>query len=95
MADTVSGAAADAAPKGLDVTEASEVARPASGRQGGRYVCGMVADPAGVTGWRNRWLLRGLARLARRWIAAGQGCDAPPLQVTAVRADEDRSGKNS
>ncbi len=58
---------------------------PAAGGQAGRYVCGMVADPAGVTGWRNRWLLQALTRLARRWIAAGQGCDAPPLQVTALR----------
>lgn len=90
--DTAGGADADGA---LDGPEASVVARPAAGRQAGRYVCGMVADPAGVTGWRNRWLLRGFARLARRWIAAGQGCDAPPLQVTAIRADEDRSGKSS
>ncbi|MGP3505246.1 hypothetical protein [Paracidovorax citrulli] len=47
----------------------------------GRYVCGMVADPAAVTGWRRAWALRWIARLARRWIAAGQGCDAPPLHV--------------
>ncbi|XDF34689.1 hypothetical protein RBH89_21125 [Paracidovorax avenae] len=52
----------------------------------GRYVCGMVADPAAVTGWRRPWALRWIARLARRWIAAGQGCDALPLQVAPVPA---------
>ncbi|MFD1839564.1 hypothetical protein [Paracidovorax cattleyae] len=59
----------------------------------GRYVCGLVADPAAVTGWRRAWALRWMARLARRWIAAGQGCDAPPLQVAPVpvhRTDRDR-----
>lgn len=49
--------------------------------QGGRYVCGMVADPAGVTGWRNAWALRWLKALSLRWIAAGQGCDARPLEA--------------
>ncbi|WP_354641562.1 hypothetical protein [Paracidovorax avenae] len=52
----------------------------------GRYVCGMVADPAAVTGWRRAWALRWIARLARRWIAAGQGCDALPLHVAPVPA---------
>lgn len=52
----------------------------------GRYVCGMVADPAAVTGWRRAWALRWMARLARRWIAAGQGCDALPLQVSSAPA---------
>lgn len=47
-----------------------------------RYWCGMVADPAGVTGWRHPWVLRGLRRLAQRWIAAGAGCDAA-LQAQA------------
>ncbi len=83
--DTAGGATAEGAGGRLDVPEAAGGARPAASGQAGRYVCGMVADPAGVTGWRNRWLLRALARLARRWIAAGQGCDAPPLQVTALR----------
>ena len=41
-----------------------------------RYWCGMVADPASVTGWRHPWVVRGLSRLARRWIASGVGCDA-------------------
>lgn len=41
-----------------------------------RYLCGMVADPGEVTGLRQRWLMAPLAWLARRWIAAGVGCDA-------------------
>lgn len=41
-----------------------------------RYLCGMVADPGQVVGWRNKWAVRGVQRLARRWIAAGIGCDA-------------------
>ncbi|PIF27397.1 hypothetical protein CLU88_2289 [Acidovorax sp. 56] len=45
-----------------------------------RYWCGMVADPASVTGWRHPWVVRGLSRLAWRWIASGVGCDAQ-LQV--------------
>ena len=45
-----------------------------------RYLCGVVADPASVTGWQQPWALRALAALARRWIAAGVGCDAQ-LQV--------------
>lgn len=48
-----------------------------------RYVCGMVADPGGVLGWRNAVAIHLVARLARRWIAAGVGCDAD-LQVEAV-----------
>ncbi|GKT15280.1 hypothetical protein AVHY2522_07595 [Acidovorax sp. SUPP2522] len=47
----------------------------------GRYVCGMVADPGEVTGWRSAWAVRLMRALARRWIAAGIGCDAPPLRV--------------
>jgi len=41
-----------------------------------RYLCGMVADPGGVTGIAQPWVLRGLSSLARRWIASGAGCDA-------------------
>ncbi|MBN9409664.1 MAG: hypothetical protein J0H69_10990 [Burkholderiales bacterium] len=41
-----------------------------------RYVCGMVADPAEVLGPRWRFAAPLLARLARRWISAGSGCDA-------------------
>lgn len=48
-----------------------------------RYQCAMVADPDSVTGWRNPWVLGVLASLARRWIAAGTGCDAH-LQVQAL-----------
>ncbi|GKT22078.1 hypothetical protein AVHM3334_07095 [Acidovorax sp. SUPP3334] len=46
----------------------------------GRYVCGMVADPGEVTGWRSAWAAGLMRALARRWIAAGIGCDAPPLR---------------
>jgi len=35
-----------------------------------RYLCGALSEPAAVLG--ARWL----APLARRWIAAGAGCDA-------------------
>lgn len=54
-----------------------------------RYLCGMVADPAQVLGWRSTWALRWVQRLARRWIAAGTGCDAelevePPSQSSIL-----------
>lgn len=42
----------------------------------GRYLCGMVADPGGVTGFTHPWLVRAMAAWARRSIAAGVGCDA-------------------
>ena len=29
-----------------------------------RYWCGMVAEPASVTGWRHPWVVRGLSLLA-------------------------------
>lgn len=45
----------------------------------GRYLCGMVVDPGGVTGWTHPWAVRWLGQLARRWIAAGAGCDADVL----------------
>lgn len=41
-----------------------------------RYWCGMVADPAGVTGMTHPWAVRAISALARRWIASGIGCDA-------------------
>jgi hypothetical protein len=41
-----------------------------------RYLCGMVADPGGVTGWTHPWAVRAMSALARRWIASGTGCDA-------------------
>lgn len=43
---------------------------------GQRYLCGMVTDPASVTGWSHPWAVRALAALAHRWIASGAGCDA-------------------
>jgi len=46
-----------------------------SDRQG-RYLCGLVAEPAAVLGPRWRWATPLVARLARRWISAGSGCDA-------------------
>jgi hypothetical protein len=41
-----------------------------------RYVCGAVAMPRQTLprGWR--WMAPAFARLARRWISAGTGCDA-------------------
>jgi hypothetical protein len=55
-----------------------------------RYLCGMVADPGGVTGFTHPWAVRALSALARRWIASGVGCDArlqtqplPPPQPPA------------
>lgn len=41
-----------------------------------RYLCGMVSDPGGVTGFTQAWAVRAMAALARRWIASGVGCDA-------------------
>ena len=41
-----------------------------------RYWCGMVTDPAGVTGLTHPWAVRAMSALARRWIASGVGCDA-------------------
>jgi len=40
------------------------------------YRCGALSDPDGVLGARWRWAAPLLRRLARRWIAAGVGCDA-------------------
>lgn len=40
------------------------------------YRCGAITDTAGVLGARWRWAAPLLRRLARRWIAAGVGCDA-------------------
>ncbi|MGP1681396.1 MAG: hypothetical protein ACTS8S_03600 [Giesbergeria sp.] len=41
-----------------------------------RYVCGLIAAPAEVTGWKAPRLLRAVRRIAQRQIAAGTGCDA-------------------
>jgi len=46
-----------------------------------RYLCGMVADPGEITGLRSPLLERWLRAVAQRWIAAGAGCDAHPLEV--------------
>lgn len=44
--------------------------------QAGRYRCGLVEQPRhylpAALGWAAPWV----ARLARRWIAAGRGCDS-------------------
>jgi len=40
------------------------------------YRCGAISDAEGVLGARLRWAAPLLRRLARRWIAAGIGCDA-------------------
>ena len=40
------------------------------------YRCGALTDTEALLGPRWRWLAPGLKRLARRWIAAGVGCDA-------------------
>ncbi|MGP1692327.1 MAG: hypothetical protein ACTS6O_07455 [Giesbergeria sp.] len=41
-----------------------------------RYRCGLLSEPADVTGWRWPWLLRAVRAVAQRQIAAGKGCDA-------------------
>jgi hypothetical protein len=45
-----------------------------------RYRCGLVTRPSRLLklghGLAARWLSRAVARLARRWIAAGAGCDS-------------------
>ena len=45
-----------------------------------RYLCGAISRPATVLGPRWRWAAPWLGRWARRWIAAGVGCDST-LQV--------------
>ena len=42
----------------------------------GLYRCGGLTDTEGLLGPRWRWAAPLLRRLARRWIAAGVGCDA-------------------
>jgi len=41
-----------------------------------RYLCGLISHPAELTGWHRPWLLAMVQRVARRYIAAGDGCDA-------------------
>lgn len=40
-----------------------------------RYYCGLVTQPRKSLGWLPGPLAPPFARLARRWIAAGRGCD--------------------
>lgn len=47
---------------------------------GGLYRCGALLDTPALLGRRWVWAAPLLRRLARRWIAAGVGCDAS-LQV--------------
>ncbi len=51
-----------------------------------RYRCGLLSDTTGTTGLRRPWALRWVKALARRWIAAGQGCDAEPIRVRKIDA---------
>jgi hypothetical protein len=41
-----------------------------------RYRCGMVDQPRAVLRWLPPVLAPWVARVARRWIAAGRGCDS-------------------
>ncbi len=46
-----------------------------------RYLCGAVSEPRSVLPEGMGWLAPLFARLARRWIAAGIGCDST-VEVT-------------
>lgn len=48
---------------------------PALTWQDERYVCGLIVAPAKQLPWLPRPLIPLATRLARRWIAAGSGCD--------------------
>jgi hypothetical protein len=48
-----------------------------------RYVCGVLVLPSARLRRRSRWLAQAWTWLARRWIAAGKGCDAM-LEVDAA-----------
>ncbi|MEW6694664.1 MAG: hypothetical protein AB1371_06895 [Pseudomonadota bacterium] len=53
-----------------------------------RYWCGAIRDAEALLGPRWRWAAPLLRRLARRWTAAGTGCDAtlePDAQAPAPR----------
>lgn len=47
------------------------------------YRCGAVSDARGLLGPRWGWAAPALQALARRWIAAGRGCDATLTTDTA------------
>jgi hypothetical protein len=53
-----------------------------------RYLCGMVADPGGVTGRSHPWAVRALSALAHRWIASGTGCDADLVAQVPESSDQ-------
>ena len=55
----------------------------------GRYLCGLVSDPASRLPRVLRWSAPWISRLARRFIAAGRGCDS---DVEASPAREAVSG---
>jgi hypothetical protein len=48
-----------------------------------RYLCGLIAQPQRFV--RPAWLARGVSRLARRFVAAGIGCDSD-LEVAQAKA---------
>lgn len=52
----------------------------------GRYRCGLASRPRAALGWERapNWLLNLLARLARRWISAGTGCDSSAKTARAA-----------
>ncbi len=51
-----------------------------------RYQCAMVSDPAAVWPRLPGALRAPLKRLARRWIAAGAGCDCDLEVATGIAA---------
>ncbi len=53
----------------------------------GRYRCGMLSAPADALPALPRWLAPAVAQLARRWIAAGSGCDCSVEAGTEASAD--------
>ena len=44
--------------------------------EAGRYRCGLIAQPHRHLPGALRWSAPWVARLARRWIAVGRGCDS-------------------
>jgi hypothetical protein len=54
------------------------------------YRCGAISAPETVLPRRWHWAAPWLTRLARRWIAAGRGCDSTlqPLPATPPRSDQ-------
>ena len=51
-----------------------------------RHLCGLIASPSEVTGWKAAWMLGVLQAVVHRQIAAGTGCDA---SIDAIRVGED------